>query len=732
MRENGTTARAGAAGGVGPEGAGAAASGDAHLLRLFADLAREAGRDALAAEFAARAAGTAPAAPAGPDDPAARAAAHHREGVRLGRDGRPVDAEVELRRAVVLDPGRAEAHGDLGVALARLGRVPEAEAAFRVAARLAPAAPAACVNLATALLQQGRHREAEEWARQAVHLGPTAADAHRLLGWALEGRNHLAEAEPPLREAVRLDPRLADAHYRLGVVLARTARPAEAEAAYREAVRLRPGLAAAWAALAQLLEGRNRAAEGEACAREAVRLDPASAEYRNTLGVALATGDKPEEAEAAYREAIRLNPQLASAHSNLGNTLRVLDRLEEGERSLREALRLWPRYPEAHNNLGILLVQMGRPDEGMRHYEEALRLRPDYPEARMNRSLCWLTAGDFARGWPEYEWRWRLRGGKPPALPAPRWDGGPPAGRTVLVTAEQGLGDCVHFLRYAAPLKAAGATVVFDCPGPLVGLARTCPGVDRVVAQGEPIPACDAHAPLLSLPGLLGNLPPAAAAPVPYLRPDPDRVAFWRAELARVPGFKVGVAWQGSKAHKGDRRRSVRLTQFAPLAAVPGVTLCSLQKGAGSEQLGDPAAAGLGVVDLGGRTAADLGDAAALMLALDLVVCVDTALAHLAGALGRPVWVAVPFSPDWRWGAGGRTPTGTRRCGCYRQPARGTGAGVRRLAADLAAAAAGRPPGPRRGERTRGAVRDRQKNPRASISILTRLLCATCECAVVP
>jgi Flp pilus assembly protein TadD len=659
---------------------------DANLLVLFAQLAREAGRDALADEFTARVAGETRVLPKA-DQRTGEAVIHHREGVRHGREGRPADAEVELRHAIRLDPSRAEAHGDLGVTLARLGRVTEAESAFRVAVRLAPTAPTAYLNLATSLLQQGRLRETEEWARQAIYLDPGLADAHRLVGCSFEGRNRFHEAEPHLREALRLDPKLADAHYRLGVVLARTARPKEAEASYREAVRLRPGLAPAWAALAQVLEGQNRAAEGEACAREAVRLEPAVADHHNTLGVALAASDRPAEAEAAYREAIRLNPKLASAFSNLGNTLRILDKLEEGEQSLREALRLWPRYPEAHNNLGILLVQMGRVDEALRLYEEALRLRPDYPEARMNRSLCWLSAGDFVRGWPEYEWRWKVRGGKPLSFPAPRWDGKPLSGKSILVTAEQGLGDSLHFLRYATLLKSTGATVVFDCPPPLATLARTCPGVDRVVPQGEPIPACDTHIPLLSLPGLLGTPPAVITTPIPYYRLDAERVQYWKRELESLPGFRVGVVWQGSKIHKGDRRRSVRLTQFAPLASVPGVTLCSLQKAPGNEQLNEPTAAGVGIVDLGTRTDSDMADVAALLMSLDLVICVDTAIGHLAGALGRAVWVAVAFSADWRWRSEGSDTDWYPTMKLFRQTTRGDWNTVfERLAVALAGA----------------------------------------------
>lgn len=627
------------------------ANGDREVFELFATLAHAAGRDDLQAEFRQRAdkPGSQPPRPKDPPAIAPEAAKHHRQGCRAVHENRLLDAVAAFQTAVEADPAAPEIHGDLGVAFARLGRFDEAEAAFRLAVRLGPTRAVVYANLATCLADQGRLPEVEEWARQAIQLDSKAADPHRLLGCSLDARGRLPAAEAAFREAIRLDPRLADAHYRLGVLLIRTDRSQEAEAALRESVRLRPAHVPGWSALGNLLEAANRPTEAAECAREAVKLDPNSADLHNNLGVALAACDRPQEAETEYREALRLNPKLVSAHSNLGNTLRALDRVDEAEQSLREALRLKPDYAEAHNNLGIVLVQMGRPKEAMSHYEEAIRLRPDYPEARLNRSLSWLAEGDFDRGWAEYEWRWKIRHIKPPPATVPRWDGSPLDGRALMIASEQGLGDTINFVRYAPLVKARGGVVYVDCQEPLAGLLSSCPGIDRVVPRGTALPPHDFWAPLLSLPGLLGVPPNAATAPIPYLQPDPARVEFWRKEFEPTDDLRVGIAWQGSKVHRGDRLRSVRLTRFAPLAAIPGVRLFSLQKGAGSEQLADPEAAEMGVVDLGARTAADMGDVAALMTSLDLLITVDTALAHVAGALGVPIWVAVATPSDWRW-----------------------------------------------------------------------------------
>jgi hypothetical protein len=270
-------------------------------------------------------------------------------------------------------------------------------------------------------------------------------------------------------------------------------------------------------------------------------------------------------------------------------------------------------------------------------------------EVRFNRAIALLGLGDYERGWPEYEWRWRTEQmkGVRRQFPVPAWDGSDPAGRSILVHAEQGLGDAVQFLRLVERLAGRGATAIVQVPEPLIALARTCPGVGHVLVPGEPPPHLDLHCPLMSLPLRLSLRVADIPDRVPYLSASAGSIAKWRDRLAGVGDRKVGIVWQGNPGHIGDRWRSVRLAEFAPLAAVPGVTLVSLQKGAGSEQVAEHPE--LKVLDLGPELGPDLDDLAGLLMNLELLVAVDTAPVHLAGALGRPVWVALAFNNDWRW-----------------------------------------------------------------------------------
>jgi tetratricopeptide (TPR) repeat protein len=510
---------------------------------------------------------------------------------------------------------------------------------------------AEALELARQYHRAGALPQAEELYRRILQVQPGLAEAHCYLGNALLEQGRAADATASYREAVRLQPDYAAAHNNLGTALRLQGRLDEALAGFERALRLDPGYPTAHHNRAGVLRDLGRLAEAVAGYEQALRLRPGWAVAQTNLGNVLREQRKLEDAVACLEQAVRLDAGYAAAHRGLGHALRDAGRPAKAAASYERALHLRPDDADAQNGLGVALREQGQLGEAVAAFERALRLDPQLPDARLNRAQEWLRLGRFAEGWPEYEWRWRQPHLPPRPSGRPAWDGSPPAGRTVLLFAEQGLGDTFQFVRYAALVKRRGGTVVLACQPPLVPLLTGCPGIDRLVAIGSPLPPFDVQAPLLSVPGLLGTTVDSIPRDVPYLAPAPSLVEHWRRELSSVGGFRVGIAWQGNPAYPADRQRSVPLAHFTRLARLDGVTLVSLQKGPGTEQLSalaDPCP----VVDLGGRLDDASGafmDTAAVMTSLDLVITSDTAVPHLAGALAVPTWLALPLVPDWRW-----------------------------------------------------------------------------------
>jgi len=497
--------------------------------------------------------------------------------------------------------------------------------------------------------QGGRLQQAEQLYQLILQLDANQVDAWHFLGLIAcqTGRDNLAVDY--LHAALRLKPDCAEAHNSLGNVFLGQRKLPLAVASYQQAVRLKPDYADAHNNLGNALREQGQLGEAVASLEQALRLRPDFAEAHNNLGIALQGQGKLAEAVIHWEQALRLRPDFAEAHNNLGIVLDRQGKLTEAVLSFHQALRLRPDFAEGHYNLAKTLHEQGKVAEAVASCQQALRLKPDYAEAHYNLGVLWLLLGNYEQGWPEYERRWQIFPSSP--RPQPPWDGSPLDGKTILLHAEQGRGDTLQFIRYAAVVKQRGGTVVAECHPALLGVLAGCAGVDHLLPRGGPLPACDVQAPLLSLPGLCGTTLTTIPAEVPYLVADPSRVKHWRNRLGAISGFKVGICWQGKPGHNNDRRRSVPLAQFAPLAEVPGVRLVSLQHGPGREQWA--ALAGhWPVVDLPGHaeeSSQGWVDTAALVCALDLVITVDTAVAHLAGALGVPVWLALPFSPDWRW-----------------------------------------------------------------------------------
>jgi tetratricopeptide (TPR) repeat protein len=496
-----------------------------------------------------------------------------------------------------------------------------------------------------AALQAGRHAQAIDLLQRLAAAAPANAAAHYLLGRVYRAAGRAPEALGCLQEAARLAPDSVDARFQLALLLLERESWREAIPWLREALRLRPDYPEAYSNLGTALQECGAFDEAVRCFRTAIRLKPDYHEAHYNLGNACKEMGDLGEAAAAYREAIRLAPGFGAAHGNLGGIHQGRGELAQAEAAYATALAADPANEKALNGLGLVRSERGYIDEAIAHYRRALALEPDFAEAHLNLGLAMLVTGRLREGWEEYEWRWRSSALRRELRHAdrPRWRGEPLAGKSILLHAEQGLGDTIQFARLAPLVAAAGAGVLLEVDAPLYELMRDAfPGVE-VFARGQRLPAFDCQCPLLSVPRVLGITLENVPARVPYLAPDEARLREWQARIAGPPARRVGLAWAGSPTHRYDRTRTIPAAALRPLIDAANARFYSLQKGQGSD-----GAQTLGLTDWTGELAS-FADTAALVACLDLVVTADTAVAHLAGALGKPVWLLTPFAPDWRW-----------------------------------------------------------------------------------
>jgi len=497
--------------------------------------------------------------------------------------------------------------------------------------------------------QAGRMQQAEVLYRQVLAAEPLNPDALHLLGVLAYQAGQLAAAVDLIARAVAVNPAFAQAHYNLGIALKDQGRLEEAASAYRRAIAVQPDYADAHDNLGNVLADLGRPGEAVPCYRQAIALRPGNPVTLNNIGIALKQTGQLQEAATLYRQAVALKPDYVEAHNNLGNALKELGQLDEAAQCFQRVLAMRPELADAHSNLGNVLLAQGHADEAAEAYGRAIALNPDYAEARNNLALIQLLNGDFEQGWKGYEWRWKLKVAVAPRrdFGQPEWCGGQLAGERVLVHAEQGFGDAIQFCRYIPLVAQRGAKVILEVQPELKRLMAGLAGVHELATMGEALPAFDCHIPLLSLPRVLGTRLDTVPADIPYLQAPPDLVEAWREKLSGITGLRVGLAWAGSPQHMNDRNRSLALATLAPLAAVGCATYIVLQKGPAAAQAATPPA-GMKLVEPGAELG-DFADTAAVIANLDLVIAVDTAVAHLAGALGKPVWLLLPFSGEWRW-----------------------------------------------------------------------------------
>ncbi|MGH7997535.1 MAG: tetratricopeptide repeat protein [Opitutaceae bacterium] len=466
-----------------------------------------------------------------------------------------------------------------------------------------------------------------------------------------------------MADAFRPDPDLPQAHFEAARLsesgnaqLAR-GRVADALAAHRRAAALWPQSGAIQCNLGNALQAARLPEEAEAAFRRALAVQADMAEAHNNLGAILLQRRRPAEALAALDRAIALRPGYADAWYNRGNGLIAIDQPAEAEAAFRRALALAPGHARARLNLSVLasnrgnaLVAANRPREALHAYREALEADPDSPDIRYNESLARLVLGEFAAGWTGYESRSACKGRKVPRVfGAPRWDARTPlSGRSILLYAEQGLGDTLQFARYIPLLAARGAKVHLEAQRSLHALLRASfPDLGSLVGKGDPLPGADLHFPLLSLPGAFGTSLDSIPSGSGYLRPPADRIRRWRTRFAAEARPRVGLVWSGAAGHQNDLRRSLTFERLARALPTSGIRYVSLQKEVRETDL--PSLRAFPSLVALGSEVSDFADTAAAAAELDLILSVDTSVAHLGGGLGRPTWILLPFSPDWRW-----------------------------------------------------------------------------------
>jgi tetratricopeptide (TPR) repeat protein len=527
------------------------------------------------------------------------------------------------------------------------GRLQRAVEMIRRSLRLNPSNASAHSNLAYGLMQMGMAADALAACDAAIALQPDFPDAHNNRGNALLALDRPAEALEAFDSAIAQRPDFGDACNSRGTSLLQLNRPEEALASYDAAIRINPHDAAAHKNRGIALMTVSRLDEALAAFSRSLELDPGQADVLDSVGNLLCKLKRPAEALASYGLAIGLNPDAAILYNNRGNALTYLQRPEEALADYRQALTLCPDDVNALNNLANALNELDRPQEALQVYDRALALEPDNAVTLWHKSLTLLRLGRFDEGWPLYETRKRTP--EPSGADfadRPLWIGDADiTDKTLLIHAEQGLGDTIQFFRYAALVKPLCGRLILRVPASIAGLiAAASEGVD-VVADDHPPPTFDYHCPMMSLPLALGATLATIPAPPRYLFAPPDARARWSSRLPRNGRPRIGFVWSGRSAHKNDYNRSLALAQFLPLLDFKADWIC-LQKEVSTADRSTLEAAGAKVL---GDDLADFSDTAAVIEEMDLVIAVDTSVAHLAGALGKPVWILLPGHPDWRW-----------------------------------------------------------------------------------
>jgi tetratricopeptide (TPR) repeat protein len=576
----------------------------------------------------------------------------HLLGTIAYQTGNYENAATWISSAIQSNPENIRYYTSLGDVLKLQGQPNQAIACYQKALEMDPACDEIYFKLGSVHHDQNDLNAAISYYRKAVEKNPDFVEAFYNLALVYQALNEYDEAISYYDQAIRLKPDYAEAHNNKGKAHKDKGDLEKAAACFQRALQLKADFAEPYFNLGDVLSTQGQIEAAIENYGLALRCRPNMIEAYNNLGNAHKTRGNYDAAIENYSQVVKLKPGLAEAYYNLGSTFRLKGDYQAAVANLRHALRLKPQYAEAHNNLGLTFKNQGDLDQAIENLSQALRIKPQLAEAHWNRSFTYLLNANFKDGWRDYEWRFQQAKWKtlyPHRYSGPRWDGITGSGKTIFIHDEQGLGDTLQFVRYIPLVKSRCRKVIFETRKSLIPLLQGFPGIDRFVIRSTTQPASenwDFYTPLLSLPKIFGTDLETIPTDVPYIYADTGKVAHWR---NRLPGsrFKVGIVWAGRPLHTNDRNRSCKLAQFYPFSKIPGIQLIGLQKGEATAQTQhNPAQF---VLTNYGEEFKDFSDTAGLIENLDLVISVDTAVAHLAGAMGKPVWALLPFVPDWRW-----------------------------------------------------------------------------------
>ena len=558
------------------------------------------------------------------------------------------EALLNFDKAITINPNYAEAYSNKGITLQELKRLNEALASYENAIAINPNHFQTYCNRGNTLKEMRRLDEALINYDKAIEINPDYFEAYFNRGVAFQELKRLDEAEASYSKAIEINPNYAQAYSNLGLVLQKLKRLEEALTIYEKVIAINPNYADAYFNRGVALQELKRLEAAVESYSKTIEINPNYAQAYSNRGVALDELKRPNEALANYDNAIEINPNYAQAYCNRGATLQNLNKPSEALINYDKAILINPNFPEAYFNRGNILKELKRFNEAFDSYDTTIAINPNYAMAYWNKSLLKILNGDYLEGWQLYEWGWKA-GQRTPLrkLNSKLWLGHQSiAGKTVLIYPEQGLGDCIQCLRYAKLVEEQGAHVILELPFALMSIASTLEGSFTLIETGKTLPDFDYHCPIMSLPLAFRTTLETIPKQLPYLYPNVHKKTEWQQRLGHKTKMRVGLVWSGATVHKNDHNRSIPFETLKSLFNLPIEYHC-LQKQMRPDD--ESAAGSMDMLTIHKDFLLDFSDTAALISEMDVVISVDTSVAHLAGALGQEVWILLPYAPDYRW-----------------------------------------------------------------------------------